>query len=185
MAESVLHDAESKMEKTVDALKRDLAGIRGARATPALLQHLKVDYFGVATPLTQLANVSVPEPKMLMIQPWDKSSLSAIEKAVLKSDLGLTPSNDGNVIRLPIPALSQERRKDLARLVSKRVEEGRIALRNIRRDAIETLRHKEKAKELSQDDLTRATNSLQKVTDSFIAQATKVGETKEAELLEA
>lgn len=184
MADSILRDAESKMEKALDALKRDLAGVRGARATPALVQHVKVDYFGVPTQLSQMANISVPEAKLLMIQPWDKSALSAIEKAILKSDLGLTPANDGSVIRLPIPPLSQERRKELVRVVSKRVEEGRIAMRNVRRDAVEALRHKEKAKEISQDELARATGGLQKITDNFIAQATKTGETKEAELLE-
>lgn len=185
MAEPVLHETESKMEKTIEALKRDLAGIRGSRASPALVQHVRVDYFGVPTPVNQLANISVPEAKLLVIQPWDKSTLSALEKAILKSDLGLTPSNDGNVIRLPIPPLSQERRKELARVVSKRVEEARIALRNIRRDALETLRQQEKAKEISQDELTRSSNALQKVTDGFIAQATKSGEQKESELLES
>ena len=185
MVEDILRETESKMEKAVEALKRDLAGIRGNRATPALVQHVKVDYFGVPTPINQLANISVPEARLLAIQPWDKSSLSAIEKAILKSDLGLTPSNDGNLIRLPIPPLSQERRKELARLVGKRVEEGRVTLRNLRRDAIESLREREKAKEISQDELNRSTNTLQKLTDGFIARASKVGEAKEAELLEA
>ncbi|MBI2957951.1 MAG: ribosome recycling factor [Chloroflexi bacterium] len=184
MAETTLHETEIKMEKTVEALKRDLAGIRGSRASPALVQHVRVDYFGVPTPINQLANITTPEPKLLLIQPWDKSTLSAVEKALLKSDLGLTPSNDGNLIRLPIPPLSQERRKELARLVGKRVEEARISLRNIRRDAIEASRAREKARELSQDELARATGAFQKMTDSFIAQANKAGEQKEAELLE-
>ncbi|HLC22871.1 MAG TPA: ribosome recycling factor [Dehalococcoidia bacterium] len=185
MVEDILRETESKMEKAVEALKRDLAGIRGSRAAPALVQHVKVDYFGVPTPINQLANISVPEARLLAIQPWDKSSLSAIEKAILKSDLGLTPSNDGNLIRLPIPPLSQERRKELARLVGKRVEEGRVTLRNLRRDAIESLREREKSKEISQDELNRSTNTLQKLTDSFISRASRVGEAKEAELLEA
>ncbi len=184
MAEPVLIEAESKMEKTIEALKRDLAGLRGNRATPGLLQHVRVDYFGTPTPINQVANISAPEAKLLVIQPWDKSTLGAIEKAILRSDLGLTPSNDGNVVRLPIPSLSQERRKELARMVARRVEEGRIALRNIRREALESLRHEEKSKEISQDELARSTNLLQKLTDGFISQASKIGEVKEAELLE-
>jgi ribosome recycling factor len=183
--EDVLRETESKMEKATDALRRDLAGIRGNRATPALLQHIKVDYFGVSTPLSQMANISVPEARLLVIQPWDKSTLSGVEKAILKSDLGLTPSNDGNLIRLPIPPLSQERRKELAKVVGKRVEECKVTLRNLRRDAIESMREQEKAKEISQDDLARTTNTLQKLTDGFIAQSSKIGETKEKELLES
>lgn len=185
MVEQVPHETVSKMEKAIEALKRHLAGIRGSRASPALVQHVKVDYFGIPTPINQLANITVPEAKLLVVQPWDKSTLSALEKAILKSDLGLTPSNDGNLIRLPIPPLSEERRKELARVVSKRTEEARIALRNIRRDSLETLREREKLKQISQDELIRGTNSLQKVTDGFIAQASKIGEQKEAELLEA
>ncbi len=185
MADAALLEAESKMEKAIEALKRDLAGIRGSRASPGLLQHVKVDYFGASTPINQLANVSVPEPKLLVIQPWDKTTLGAIEKAILKSDLGLTPANDGNVVRLPIPPLSQERRKELARMVSRRVEESRIALRNIRRDVLESLRQMEKNKELSQDELARSQNHLQKLTDGYISQASRIGEVKEGELLEA
>jgi len=184
MAEPVLKEAESKMQKTLEALKRDLAGIRTGRASPALVQQVKVDYYGAATPLTQLANITVPEPKMLLIQPFDKSITGSIEKAILKSDLGLTPSSDGTLIRLPIPPLSEERRKDLVKIVRKRIEEGRVALRNIRRDAVETLREQEKAKEISQDEMTRTTGALQKAVDAFIAQVTRVGEAKEAELLE-
>lgn len=185
MAEPVLKEAESRMQKAVDALKRDLAGIRTGRASPALVQSVKVEYYGTATPLTQLANVSVPEPKMLLIQPFDKSVAGAIEKAILKSDLGLTPSSDGTIIRLPIPPLSEERRKDLVKVVRKRVEESKVSLRNIRRDAVESLREQEKAKQISQDEMTRTTAALQKAVDSFIAQTTRVGEAKEAELLEA
>ena len=184
MVDQVLQEAESKMEKAVEALKRDLAAIRGSRATPALVQHVKVDYFGVPTPLNQMANIAVPDAKLLTRQPWDRSTLSAIEKAILKSDLGLTPANDGTMIRLPIPPLSQERRKDLARGVGKRVEEARVALRNIRRDAMESLRQQEKSKQISQDELNRAVATMQKLTDSFIAQSSKAGEAKEAELLE-
>lgn len=179
-----MREVESRMEKAIEALKRDLAGIRSSRASPALVQHVKVDYFGVPTPINQVANISVPEPKLLVIQPWDKSIISSIEKAVLKSDLGLTPINDGNVLRLPIPPLSEERRKELVRVVRKRVEEGRVALRNIRREAMETLRSQEKAKQVSQDEHARANGLLQKVTDGFIAQASRIGEAKEGELLE-
>ncbi|MBI2853495.1 MAG: ribosome recycling factor [Chloroflexi bacterium] len=185
MADGVLPETESKMQKAVEILKRDLAGIRTGRASPALLQNVKVDYYGVPTPVNQIAGVSAPEPRLLVVQPYDRSILSTLEKAIMKSDLGLTPSNDGSVIRLPIPPLSEERRKELVRLVRKRVEEAKVALRNIRRDAVETLRTQEKNKEISQDEHNRVNVQLQKVTDSFIAQTSKIGETKEAELLES
>lgn len=184
MADGVLQEAEAKMQKAVDALKRDMAAVRSGRASPALVQHVKVDYFGVPTPISQLANVSVPGPRLLVIQPYDKSILGAVEKAILKSDLGLTPGNDGNVIRLPIPPLSEERRKDLVKVVRKRVEEGKVALRNIRRDSMETLRGQEKDKAISQDEHVRANGLLQKLTDGYVAQVSQLGEVKEAELLE-
>ncbi|MBI4331628.1 MAG: ribosome recycling factor [Chloroflexi bacterium] len=184
MVNEVLAEAETKMRKAVDALKRELAAVRTGRASPALVEHIRIDYYGVPTPVQQVANVSVPDPRMIMIQPWDRNMLGVIEKAVLKSDLGLTPTNDGNVIRLPVPPLTEERRKDLVRMVRRRVEEGRVVLRNIRRDALEEFRKMEKEKEISADEDKRAQDQLQKLTNAFIAEADKLGQSKEAELLE-
>ena len=140
MLKDVTNDAEERMEKTVEALQSELRTIRTGRASPALVERLQVDYYGAPTPLNQLAGISVPEPRMLMIRPWDRNSMGMIEKAILKSDLGLTPNNDGQDIRLLIPQLTEERRRDISRVVAKRVEEARVACRNIRRDAIEMLR---------------------------------------------
>ena len=140
MIEQTLSDTASKMEKTIDALIRDLAGIRTGRATPALVDHIRVDYHGVPTPLNQLASIAVPEAKMIVIQPWDRTTIRNIEKAILKSDLGLNPMSDSNVIRISIPPLTEERRKELTKVVHKRLEEARITLRNIRRDAVEKLK---------------------------------------------
>lgn len=184
MVSQVHSEAETKMRKAEEALKKDLAAIRTGRASPSLLDHLRVDYYGTPTPVQQVANVSVPDPRMIVIQPWDRSMLAVIEKAVLKSDLGLMPTNDGNVIRLPVPPLTEDRRKELAKMVRKRVEEGRISLRNIRRDAIEEFRKMEKDKELSADDDKRAQDQLQKLTNAFTAEVDKIGQSKESELLE-
>ncbi len=184
MVSQVHSEAETKMRKSEEALKKDLAAIRTGRASPSLLDHLRVDYYGTPTPVQQVANVSVPDPRMIVIQPWDRSMLAVIEKAVLKSDLGLMPTNDGNVIRLPVPPLTEDRRKELAKMVRKRVEEGRISLRNIRRDAIEEFRRMEKDKEISADDNKRAQDQLQKLTNAFTAEVDKIGQSKEAELLE-
>lgn len=183
MAEGVLQETESKMQKAVEALKRDLAGIRTGRASPALLQNIKVDYYGVPTPLSQMANITAPDPRFLVVQPYDRSVLTAVEKAILKSDLGLVPSNDGTNIKLPIPPLSEERRNDLVKLVKKRTEEGKVALRNVRRDAMETLKAQEKEKAISQDEHTRSNALLQKLIDGYTVQVNKVGEAKETELL--
>jgi len=176
--------AEAKMETSLEALKRELATIRTGRATPALVEHIKVEYAGVPTPLIQIAGISVPEARLLLVQPWDKTSLHDIEKAILKSDLGLHPSNDGNVIRLHIPPLSEERRQELIKVVRKRVEEGRIAIRNLRREAIDELKKFEKNREISQDEFKRALDQMQKLTDVFTAKAEQVGRDKEAELME-
>ena len=183
MAEGVLQETESKMQKAVEILKRDLAGIRTGRASPALLQNIRVDYYGVPTPINQMATITAPDPRYLIVTPYDRSVLSAIEKAILKSDLGLVPSNDGTIVKLPIPPLSEERRNDLVKLVKKRTEESKIALRNVRRDAMETLRVQEKEKEISQDEHLRLSSLLQKLTDGYIVQVSKVGETKETDLL--
>jgi ribosome recycling factor len=184
LIDEVLLAANTKMGKTIEALRKELASIRTGRATPALVDDIKVDYYGTPTPLKQLATVSVPEARLLLIQPWDSSTLSSIKKAILKSELGLNPTSDQDVIRLAIPQLSEERRKELVRAVHKRAEDGKVALRNIRRDALEELRTLEREKEISQDEQKRAQEHLQEITDSFIATVGKVAEDKEAELLE-
>jgi len=177
-------DAEERMGKAIEALRRELSTIRTGRANPALVEHIRVDYYGTPTPLKQLATVMVPEARLLTIQPWDTGSLGAIEKAIQKSDLGLNPSSDGAVIRLVIPQLTEDRRKELVRVVHKKLEEGRVAIRNIRRDAHEMLRDFRHEKEISEDQEFNAQEDLQKVTDRFIAEADKLGEEKEQELLE-
>jgi len=184
MIDDILLNAEVKMEASVEALKRELASLRTGRATPSLVEHIKVDYAGIPTPLNQLAGISVPGARYLVIQPWDKNTIQSIEKAILKSDLGLTPSNDGNVIRLSIPPLSEERRQELVKLVHKRVEEGRVTIRNARREAMEEMRAIEKNSQISQDELKRSLDQLQKLTDTLIADANQIGEDKEAELKE-
>lgn len=184
LIDETLADAGQRMGKAVDALRRELATVRTGRANPALVDHLRVDYHGTPLPLNQLASVTVPEARLLTIQPWDKGALDAIEKAIQKSDLGLNPSNDGSVIRLVIPQLTEERRRDLVRVVHKKVEEGRVAIRNVRRDAHEMLRELLREKEISQDEEHRAQERLQKVTDRLIGEADEVGEEKERELLE-
>jgi ribosome recycling factor len=184
MQENALREAETRMRKTVAALEHDLAGIRTGRATPALLDSIRVDYYGVPTPLNQIAGISAPEARMLVIQPWDRSTLSSVEKAILRSELGLTPSNDGNVIRLVVPILSEERRRDLVKMVRKRVESGRVAVRNVRRDSLEQLRGLERDKQISADIYQQTQERLQKLTDAFIVEVNKVGQAKEDELLE-
>jgi len=184
MIDDVKADAESKMKKTIEAFKRELLTIRTGRASPALVEPLKIDYYGTPTPLQQLAAISVPEARLLMIKPYDQSTLSAIEKAILKSDLGLTPMNDGKVIRLPIPALNEERRRDLTKLVRRQAEESHIAVRNVRRDALKDLEEMEKEKMISEDQHFRGKEVLQEVTDKFIAQIDQIAKAKEAEIME-
>jgi ribosome recycling factor len=184
MIEQILKDTEIKMQKTLNALIHELATIRTGRASPALVEHIKADYHGVLTPLNQIASISIPEAKMILIQPWDRSSLKEVEKAILKSELGLTPTNDGNVVRIVLPALTEDRRKELVKTVHRRLEETRITLRNERRDCLEHLRKTEKNKEISQDQLTRATDLLQKLIDIFIDKVDKIGKTKETEIME-
>ena len=182
--EEVLEDASSRMTKAVEALQRDLASLRTGRATPALLENVSVDYYGVPTPLSQLATISVPEARLITIQPWDRQSLREIEKSLLKSDLGFNPSNDGTIIRVPVPPLSQERRRDLVRVLKKKVEDGKVAVRNVRRDAMERQRSMERGKVISQDENRRAQDQLQKATDAHVRQMDRVLETKEAEIME-
>jgi ribosome recycling factor len=184
MIEQILTEINGKMNKAVDALTRDLAAIRTGRASPALVEHIKADYHGVLTPINQMASISIPEAKMILIQPWDRSSIRSIEKAILMSDLGLNPISDGNILRIPIPPLTEERRTELTRAVHKRSEEARIALRNLRREGIERLRQSEKNKEISQDQCARASEQLQKLTDSFIDKVNDIGQTKQSEIME-
>jgi ribosome recycling factor len=182
--EEVLSQTEVKMQASVNALARELATIRTNRATPALIEHIKVDYAGVPTPLKHIAGISSSGANLLTIQPWDLGSTKSIEKAILKSNLGLTPNIDGNLIRLNIPPLSQERRQELIKVVRRRVEEGKIAIRNLRRDTAEELKRLEKDKEISQDEHKRAMDMLQMLTDSFIDSAEQARLKKEQELLE-
>ncbi len=184
MASQTLRNIEERMRKTVEGLKKELAIIRTGRATPTLVEHIKVEYAGFPTPLNQVAGISAPEARLLVIQPWDKGSIKSIEKAILTSELGLTPVSDGNVVRINIPLLSEERREELVKVVRKRVEERRVVIRNLRREAMEELRELEKNKDISQDEHKRVLNQLQKLTDSFIVDTEQIGRDKEAELIE-
>ncbi len=184
MVQETLKTIDEKMKTSAKVFRSDLASIRTGHASPALVEHIKIDYAGTPMPLNQIAGISAPEPSMLVIQPWDKGIISAIEKAILKTDLGLNPSNDGSVIRIAIPPLSEERRQDLIKIVHKRVEERRVAIRSLRHDALNSLKKLEKDKEISQDDLKRAQDQLQKVTDAHIAEIEQLGKVKEKELLE-
>jgi ribosome recycling factor len=182
--EDLLKETEERMSKAVTALQYDLMTIRTGRASPSLVERLSVEYYGTLTPLNQLATISAPEPRLLTIRPWDASSLSAIEKAILKSDLGLTPNNDGKIIRLVIPRLTEERRQDLVKVVARRVEEARVAVRNCRRDGINDLREFQKEKLIPEDDFYRGKDKIQEVTDKFIEQIDEIGQNKEKEIME-
>jgi ribosome recycling factor len=184
MINDVLSEAQDRMDKAVEALQNDLRAIRTGRASPALVERLKVDYYGTATPLNQLATISAPEPRLLTIRPWDASALSSIEKAIQRSDLGLTPANDGKIIRLNVPRLNEERRQELVKVVTKRVEEGRVAIRNVRRGAIDDLRELEKEKMISEDELHKGRERIQELTDQVIEQVDDIGKAKEKEILE-
>ncbi|MBT3363431.1 MAG: ribosome recycling factor [Chloroflexi bacterium] len=184
MIDEIELDVDDRMQKAVEALKKDLAAIRTGRASSGLVDHVQVEYYGTVSPLNQIAGVTVPEARQIMINPWDKQALSAIEKAILKSNLGLTPSNDGKVIRLTIPQLTEERRRELVKMVGTRVETGRVEVRNIRRDGIEEMRSLQKNKQISEDDLKRGQELLQKLTDNYVAQIADIAKIKEAELMQ-
>jgi ribosome recycling factor len=184
MIDDTLRDAEHRMQSAVGALDRDLDTVRTGRARPGLVEGLKVEYYGTPTPLNQLATINAPEPRLITIQPWDKTQLGTIEKAIQKSDLGLTPTNDGKVIRLVIPQLNEDRRKELVKVVHKKVEDARVAVRNVRRDSLDHLRKLQHDKTISDDDERRAQERLQKVTDKYVAEVDRHGHTKEQELLE-
>jgi len=180
----ILKETETRMQAAIHNLEEDLAGIRTGRANPALVEKINVDYYGTPTTLIQLASISVPEPRNLLIRPFDPATLKAIERAILASDLGLTPNSDGRQIRLSLPALTEERRRELVKIVHGRLEEARIAVRNIRRDLKKDMEDFEKEKLISKDDLERGEEELQKVTDRFIQDVEKIGQHKEQEILE-
>ena len=184
MIKDVMDDAEVRMGKAIDALRRDLATIRTGRASPSLVERLPVDYYGSSTPLNQLAGISVPEPRMLVIQPWDRGSMAAIEKAIMKSELGLNPTNDGQVVRIAIPPLTEERRKQLVKLVHGHVEDGKVALRNIRRDAMTHVKELLSEKLIGEDDERRAEHQVDEMTKRYVSDAERVGKAKEQEVLE-
>lgn len=184
MTNDVIKSAEDRLNKTLDALKKDYGTLRAGRAAPSLLDKVMVDYYGTATPVNQIANVTIPEPRMIMIKPYDKSSLKEIEKAIQKSDLGLTPNNDGTAIRLNIPQPTQERRKELVKIVSKKAEDAKVAMRNIRRDANEAIKKLEKGKQITEDDRKEAQDKIQKLLDKFIKLVDGVRAAKEKEVME-
>ncbi|HSF80549.1 MAG TPA: ribosome recycling factor [Anaerolineales bacterium] len=184
MLKDVYKEAEARMKGAIQALEEDLGGIRTGRASPALVERLQIEYYGVLSPLIQLATISVPEPRSLLIRPFDASSLKAIERAILASDLGLNPNNDGKAVRLNLPPLTEERRRDLVKVVNNRLEEARVAARNVRRDSIRDLREFEQEKMISEDDLKRGEEELQKITDRYIEEINAIGERKEKEILE-
>jgi ribosome recycling factor len=184
MIKELLLEAENRMRKTVEVLDAGLRTIRTGRASPALLERVMVEYYGTPTPLNQLAVIAAPEPQLLTVRPYDPGSLGDIERAILKSELGLTPSNDGRIIRLPIPRLTEERRQELARLVRQRVEEGKVALRNIRREVLDDLREFEKEKLVSEDDFYRGKDDLQDLTGRYTEQMDEISDRKQREVLE-
>ena len=182
MLDELLTELNSRMQKAIDGLAKELATIRVGRATPALLDNIVVDYQGTSVPLYQLATMSIPETNLIIIQPWDRTSLRDIERAILTANIGLNPMNDGNVIRVVIPPLSEERRNELVKLVSKRVEERRIAIRNIRRDGIEKLRSMEKNKEISEDELKNYTKKIDQLTEVCVDRVSELGQSKERDI---
>lgn len=182
--DSTIQDAEQRMTKSLSALEEELAGLRTGRASAALFDRIRVEYFGTPTPLNQVASVSVPEPRLVVIQPWDKTLLSEIEKAIQSSELSLNPSNDGKVIRISIPPLTEERRKELVKVAKNIAEQSRVAIRNVRRDANDDLKKQEKAGDISEDDLKRGEERIQKLTDRYIEKINEIVTSKESEILE-
>ena len=180
--EVILTDTNERMTKSIDALKRELSTLRTGRATPSLLDNINVDYYGTSTPLNQLASISAPDAQAIIIQPWDKGSILDIEKSLSTSDLGFNPSNDGNQITVPIPPLTQERRLEIVRLLKKKIEDGKVSIRNVRRDSVERLRKLEKDKSISQDDSRRGQDQIQKSTDSYTKLIDDISKAKEDEI---
>lgn len=184
MIKDMINETDSRMKKTIEHLTQDLATLRAGRANPAMVDRLMVSYYGQATPLNQLANITVPEPRLLVIQPWDKSSIPDIEKAVMKSDLGINPSNDGNVIRLAVPQLTEERRKEIVKIVKKRGEEAKVAVRNIRREQNDFIKAAEKDKVVSEDESKKGMEEVQKITDKYIKDIDSIMAAKEKDIME-
>jgi ribosome recycling factor len=184
VTKDIIRDADDHMKKSVVALAHEFSTVRTGRASGAILEKIQIDYYGTSTPLLQIASVSSPEPQMLVISPYDRTAMSAIEKAILASDLGITPSNDGQIIRLPFPPLTEERRRDLVKLIKHYAEEARVAVRNIRRDANDRLKRAEKDSEISEDDLRRAEVDIQKLTDAHIHEIDEAVKRKESEIME-
>lgn len=182
--DAILLETEERMEKAIAALDRDFAKLRTGRATTALVDGIKADYYGTPTPISQMASVAVPDSRTLTIQPWDKGGMAAVEKAILKSDLGLTPVNDGKIIRITIPPLTEERRKELVKVAKKYAEEAKVAIRNVRRDANDSLKKSEKDKEITEDGLKRATEEVQKLTDKYVGEVDSRSAAKEKEIME-
>lgn len=180
----MINETEGRMKKTIEHLTQDLATLRAGRANPAMVDRIMVSYYGQATPLNQLANITVPEPRLLVIQPWDKSSIPEIEKAVMKSDLGINPSNDGNVIRLAVPQLTEERRKEIVKVVKKRGEEAKVAIRNIRREQNDFVKAAEKDKMVSEDESKKGMEEVQKITDKYIKDIDLIMAAKEKDIME-
>ena len=184
MNEAIFTQTQKEMDDSVNALRKELTKLRTGRASTALLEHINVDYYGASTPLNQLATLSAPEPRLLVIQPFDRGAMAEIERAILKSDLGLTPNNDGKIIRIPIPQLTEDRRKELVKHVKKIAEEYRVSVRNHRRLAIEQLKESEKKKEITADDVKHGQDRVQKITDEFIGRIDKIIKAKEDEVME-
>ena len=184
MIKALLDDAKDRMEKVEKILVSDFASLRAGRATPAMLDKILVDYYGTPTPISQTANISCPEPRLIVIQPWDKNQIGAVEKAILKSDLGITPTNDGVVVRLAVPQLTEERRKEIVKLCSKKTEDAKVAVRNIRRDVNDEIKSLEKNKEVSEDEAKKGQEDTQKLTDKFIKRMDEVLAQKEKEIME-
>ncbi|MEC1021609.1 ribosome recycling factor [Bacillus paralicheniformis] len=184
MSTQVMNETKERMEKAIGAYQRELATVRAGRANPSLLDKVTVEYYGAQTPLNQIASITVPEARMLLITPYDKTALGDIEKAIQKADLGITPSNDGNIIRITIPALTEERRKELAKLVKKYSEDAKVAVRNIRRDANDDLKKLEKNGEMTEDELRSSTEDVQKLTDEYVSKINEITKDKEKEIME-
>ena len=184
MTKQIIKDAEDRMKKSVEVFRHELAGMKAGRATPALLDKIRVDYYGTPSPVSQVANIEVTDSRTLAIKPWDRSMIKAIEKAILTSDLGINPNNDGVVIRLTIPPMTEDRRKDLVKVVHKRTEEERVAVRNIRRDANDAIKKAEKDKTVSEDESKRAQDDIQKLTDKTIKEVDQIMAQKEKEIME-
>ncbi len=184
MISDVIADAKARMQKAIEVIRHEFAALRTGRASPVLLEQIRVDYYGVPTPITQVATVTVPEPRLLVIAPWDKKMVKDVEKAILKSELGLVPSSDGVHVRVPIPPLTEERRKDLVKIARKHAEEGRVAIRNVRREAKEMIEELEEDGDISEDDAKRGLDELQKLTDKFIAEVDALLAAKDKEIME-